>query len=284
MWSRAELKNRAKAALNQNYWKIVLVAIIAGFVAGGTSSGVNLDTSSFEESFTEGFEAGYNSVYESDEYLDDYEDDYYSDDLEDDFTVEDDESDAIGIGIAVLILMVILWVVILIIGVISIFLFFPLEVGSSRFFLKSLSQPAEVKEVAYAYDNGYKNVIKILFLRNLYTALWCLLFVIPGIVKAYEYQMIPYLLAENPNLSKEEAFRLSKQMMTGNKFEAFVLDLSFIGWDLLAAFTLGILGVFYVQPYKYLTYAALYDELNAIHGYPVRASLVTEETEWNIPS
>lgn len=298
MWNRAELKERAKVALKQNYWKLVLVAIIAGMIGGGTSSGFNMDTSAFEESFTEGFEEGfgaeesdltyqeyydleYSDQYEdlevSDGYLDSFGGDLYDSDYEVEFAPEEEDTDMAAAIVVVLAVMAILWVLVLIIGVVSIFLFFPLEVGSNRFFLKSLSQPAEVKEVAFAYDNGYKNVVKILFLRNLYTALWSLLLVIPGIIKAYEYQMIPYLLAENPNLSKEEVFRLSKQMMTGNKWNAFVLDWSFFGWDLLGGCTLGILSILYVNPYKYLTYAALYEELSAINGYPARAAAMTEE-------
>lgn len=284
MWNRAELKEKAKSALKQNYWKIVLVAILAGLVGGGTTSGLNLDTSSFEESFSEGFESGFDAGYESDEYYDEsYDEDYGFDDLEDDFTVDEDfmvedEDVDMGAGIVVaLAVMAILWVVIIIVTVVQIFVYYPLEIGTNRYFLKSLSQKAEVKEIAFAYDNGYKNVIKILFLRNLYTALWSLLFVIPGVVKGYEYQMIPYLLAENPNLSKDEAFRLSKQMMSGNKWDAFVLDWSFFGWDILSGFTLGILNILYVQPYKYLTYAALYEELSAINGYPARASLGNAE-------
>ena len=76
------------------------------------------------------------------------------------------------------------------------------------------------------------------------------------------------MLAENPNLTKEQAFAQSKQMMNGQKWEAFVLDLSFIGWDLLSAMTLGILSIFYVEPYRNLTFAALYEELSLVHGRP----------------
>lgn len=86
-------------------------------------------------------------------------------------------------------------------------------------------------------------------------------FIIPGIVKSYEYQMIPYLLADNPQMTKEEAFAESKRMMQGQKWNAFVLDLSFIGWDILSGMTMGILGIFYVQPYKDGTHAALYEAL-----------------------
>ncbi len=73
--------------------------------------------------------------------------------------------------------------------------------------------------------------------------------------------MIPYLLAENPDMTKEEAFAESKKLMTGNKWKAFVLDLSFIGWYILSLLTCGIVGVFYVAPYKFSTNAALYEKL-----------------------
>ena len=97
-----------------------------------------------------------------------------------------------------------------------------------------------------------------MFLMDLFTALWTLLFVIPGIIKSYEYKMIPYLLAEDPEMSYQDAFAKSKEMMHGQKWNAFVLDLSFIGWHILSAFTLGILGIFYVMPYYYQTSAELY--------------------------
>lgn len=100
-----------------------------------------------------------------------------------------------------------------------------------------------------------------MFLMNLYTALWSVLFIIPGIVKSYEYRMIPYLLAEKPEMDKTEAFKTSKSMMDGNKWNAFVLDLSFILWDILGIITLGLVEVFWVGPYKLLTGAALYDAL-----------------------
>ena len=76
--------------------------------------------------------------------------------------------------------------------------------------------------------------------------------------------MIPYLLADNPQMTKEQAFAESKRMMQGQKWKAFVLDLSFIGWFILTAITCGILGVFYVNPYKYMTDAELYVALKEI--------------------
>ena len=73
--------------------------------------------------------------------------------------------------------------------------------------------------------------------------------------------MVPYIIAENPAMDYKEAFQISKQMMDGNKWDAFVLDLSFIGWTLLGVCTFGILLVFYVEPYIYLTRAELYHAL-----------------------
>ncbi len=68
------------------------------------------------------------------------------------------------------------------------------------------------------------------FGRDLYTVLWTLCLIIPGIVKSYEYKMIPYILAENPRILRKRAFEISKNMMDGEKWNAFVIDLSFIGW------------------------------------------------------
>ena len=86
-----------------------------------------------------------------------------------------------------------------------------------------------------------------------------LLFIIPGIVKSYEYMMIPYLLAEHPEMTRQEAFAESKQMMDGNKWDAFVLDLSFIGWFILEKISFGLAGLFFVRPYYETVFAELYE-------------------------
>lgn len=91
--------------------------------------------------------------------------------------------------------------------------------------------------------------------------LWSLLLIVPGIIKAYEYRMVPYLLGENPGMSANEAFTLSSEMMSENKWNAFVLDLSFILWNMLSGITFGLAGVFYVFPYICQTNANLYIRL-----------------------
>ena len=80
-------------------------------------------------------------------------------------------------------------------------------------------------------------------------------------IKGYEYAMVPYLLLDHPEMSRQEIFAESKRLMMGNKWDAFVLDLSFIGWHLLGACTFGILTFLYVNPYRYYTEAELYHVL-----------------------
>lgn len=87
----------------------------------------------------------------------------------------------------------------------------------------------------------------------LFTFLWSLLFVIPGIVKAFEYAMTPYILAKYPEIPAKDALKLSMKIMDGRKSELFVLYLSFIGWLVLSSMTCGILGILYVTPYMSIT-------------------------------
>lgn len=95
----------------------------------------------------------------------------------------------------------------------------------------------------------------------LFTILWTLLFVIPGIVKSMAYFMTPYILADCPNVKAEDALKLSMRMTKGHKGKVFVMGLSFIGWALLSAVTFGIVGIVYAGPYMYTSFAGLYEEL-----------------------
>ena len=147
-----------------------------------------------------------------------------------------------------------------------IFLLRPLEVGCRNFFKNDIYYPSELNCLSAGFSGNYWNVVWIMFCRDIFTFLWTCLLIVPGIIKSYEYKMIPYILAENPNLSREEVFALSKRMMDGEKMDTFVLELSFIGWAILAAFTCGMVGIFYYQPYLALTEAALYQALKAKVG------------------
>ena len=98
------------------------------------------------------------------------------------------------------------------------------------------------------------------FLRNLYIFLWSLLLFVPGIVKTYSYAMTPYILADHPEMTANEAITASRQLMDGHKGELFWLRLSFLGWVLLNIFTLGI-GSLFLNPYMNAAEAAFYREL-----------------------
>ena len=95
-----------------------------------------------------------------------------------------------------------------------------------------------------------------------FTLLWSLLLVVPGIVAAFSYSMTPYILYENPDMRPREAIAASKELMKGNKWRLFCLSLSFFGWCLLAALTLGI-GSLFLRPYVETAGAAFYREIQA---------------------
>ena len=107
----------------------------------------------------------------------------------------------------------------------------------------------------------------------LFTILWSLLFLVPGIIAAYRYSMAPYLMAEYPDMGIREAVNRSKELMNGNKGRLFCLDFSFIGWWLLSALTLGILGL-WITPYMVTARAAFYLELTGKpYGLPNTAQV-----------
>ena len=142
-----------------------------------------------------------------------------------------------------------------------------LTVGGMRFFIENRTKKARMGTILHPFRSGhYGNVVLILFLRDLYTALWSLLLIIPGVIKSYEYLMVPYILAENPGMDRREAFLISRRMMDGEKWDTFVLDLSFLGWLLLSVCTCGILSIFFVNPYREATLTELYT-YNKIKAY-----------------
>ena len=134
-----------------------------------------------------------------------------------------------------------------------------LKMGGYRFFILNQTAQPGIGTLLDGFRSGhYVNIVLTMFLRDLFTALWSLLLVVPGIVKHYEYLMVPYIIAENPAMDYKEAFQISKQMMDGEKMEAFIMDLSFLGWYLLSAVTCGLLAIFYVNPYVQASFAEMY--------------------------
>lgn len=220
MWNRAELKMRGNMAFKKNYVSAVVVALLMGIF--GTVSG----------------ESSARRVSENS--------DIYSGNL-------------FNVGMITGLLAGIATVVILIVLVAKVFVGNLLKMGGYRFFILNQTAQPGIRTLLDGFRSGhYVNIVLTMFLRDLFTALWSLLLVVPGIVKHYEYLMVPYIIAENPAMDYKEAFQISKQMMDGEKMEAFIMDLSFLGWHLLSAVTCGLLAIFYVNPYVQASFAEMY--------------------------
>lgn len=271
MWTRKQVKTRGKKAFKRNYWKSVLIALILSFIIGG-SAGSNGASGTFGQltNSIPGHQVEVEDTSEGDDGVligeaDDTEDANEAEDAAASDTTEINiDSKDMPAGAIISIMAIVTIIVLAIVAfalALDAFIFNPLELGCQRYFFKNLDEDAKFSNVVFAFDHSYKNIAKTMFLRDLYIVLWSLLFVIPGIIKSYEYRMIPYILADNPEMPTEEVFAESKRLMSGNKWKAFVLDFSFIGWQLLSVLTCGILSIFYVDPYQYSTNAALYEAL-----------------------
>ena len=294
MWTRAELKARGKAAFRSNYWKAVFVAIILSMLTANSSNTGSSASNSYHSNseYSQGYtepdedmieEYGWDAM-EGDDW-DDADDDVFDDweeipdtDSGSNFTINVSSNifgtilnsirtsgltgaifGGLGIGITGILAIVLIAVYLLVLN--------PLVVGCRRFFYENLKEKAGVGEIGYAYKNGWANTAFVMFMKDLYIFLWTLLLIIPGIIKHYEYRLVPYILAEDPSTELRDALELSKRMMAGQKWDAFVLDLSFIGWDILSAVTFGLVGVFWVAPYRFSTEAALYETLHDDYFY-----------------
>lgn len=141
---------------------------------------------------------------------------------------------------------------------ITIFLASPVLVGEKSFFIRAPYGDRNFSNLFSSFTGDrYMPIVKTMFITNLTIGLWSLLFIIPGIVKAYQYRFVAYLISDDPSLSPQQAMSLSRRMTDGEKFRMFVLDLSFIGWGILAVIAFGI-GMFFLMPYVEATWAQLY--------------------------
>ncbi len=136
-----------------------------------------------------------------------------------------------------------------------------IQLGYCRFNLNLIDGTnPRFQDLFSRFDIFWKGV-GLQLLVTLYTILWSLLFIIPGIIAALSYSMAPYILAENPSMGIQEAIGRSKEMMDGNKWRLFCLNLSFIGWGILSMLTFGI-GLLWLNPYVSASYAAFYNEVS----------------------
>lgn len=254
--NRAQLKERGKAAFKANYWVCVLVALLLSIAVGGFGGSVSGSASSQ----LSGTETTYSDTNQDWEDLADLADLDIDDDpiavmnnaegmtREEKVTVVKEAAPTIVTASALGLL-------------ISVFLLGPLEVGCRNFFLKNLDEKQEFSVIKTGFTGNYARNAVAMFLVTLFECLWALLLIIPGLVMSYAYAMVPYLIAEDKDLGAMDAIKKSKALMKGHKWDLFVLDISFIGWIILEVITLGLVGLFYSNPYIFSTHAAFYDAL-----------------------
>lgn len=139
-----------------------------------------------------------------------------------------------------------------------------LAMGLLAWYQKAIHRERTGVEVLFdGFSGKYWDNVLMMFLKNLFTGLWTMLFIVPGVIKTYSYAMAEYIKMENPEIPANRAIELSRRMMDGHKWDLFVLDLSFLGWNILSGFTYGILMILYVGPYYYAARAFAYEEIKA---------------------
>ncbi len=277
MWNRKELKEKAKKVVHKNYWTAIVVCFLIALFTGefGTSTvGIwqsedSMDPNyvihreqdyELDEFFTEknlkrtfnetqvkvweAIDANLNSATKSQKYI---------------FKIWDAIT---SFSINKTILGIVLCMGAVLALAFTILIADPLIVGGKKYFLEARKGTnPKVGIIGEVFQKQYWfHIAGIMLLRNLYNALWYLT-IIGGIIKTYEYRMIPYILAENPTKSRKEVFQISKQMMKGNKWKTFLLDMSFFGWNFLSVMTFGLLSILYVNPYNAATITELYVNL-----------------------
>lgn len=244
MWTRAELKSRAKANLSRYYGPALFVSFIAGLFtsSGGSSAGTSAGTvdgvgsAASVGNLASEIKGSFDSII----------------------------SDPNFLGVIASII-----VVIAVIGLaLTIFVAPVLKVGKNRFYMESreTGESAGAGMLLWGLKHGYLNIIWTMFLKNLFVILGTCCCIVPGFYFSYCYYMVPYILAENPDMKAMDAMRLSKEMMEGQKWNTFILEVSFWGWWLLGSLACGIGGIF-IQPYFDATIAELYAELRQKFQY-----------------
>ena len=147
---------------------------------------------------------------------------------------------------------------------VSVCVYLPLTVGAYAAFRNLLHGKSDNfigDSFNIAFNQWGRNVGGMLLVA-VYTFLWTLCLIIPGIIKSFSYAMTPYILNERPELTADEAIELSMKMMEGHKMDLFIFYLSFIGWYLLAVLTCCI-GFLWLIPYVYTAQAAFYEDVKA---------------------
>ena len=258
MWDRKELKAKGKAAYNANKIACIVAALIL-MIAGGIGSGSTASPSVTVK----------NQLNNNEQVVESYNNSVSGDDA---VSVEVNGQDLDGIknNVPVAILSTAVMFLILIgvtVGLMVLALVLnPLHVGARKFFIQNASNPetkVDGMNVGFGFGKNYRDIVFSMLGTQMITLLWTLLLIVPGIYKAYCWRLVPFIIADDPEITGKEARAKSNAMMNGSKWASFVLDLSFIGWKLVGALTFGILNIVFTNPYEAATDTALYLELKS---------------------
>ena len=250
MWDRKQIKGIGKLAFKANYWRSVLAAFLISILSVGTatmsfnsSSGVDTDDAQTAQDITN--EEDLNQA------LNEITDAYNS----------MSEEDKVMAGAVVAALIGALILIALVGFLLRIFVFNPLTVGCYGFFRENAGGRNPDMDILKSGFGRYGHTFVTLFLRDLFLILWTCLFIVPGLVKAYSYRMVPFILRDNPDMSSTEVITASRNLMNGHKWQTFIFDLSYIGWYLLGILTLNLVNIFWTEPYRQNANGALYLKL-----------------------
>lgn len=236
VFSRADLKSFARQDLVNTYWFCLGTLLLASFIPGLIELPINLITNRLNEQFGTIIE---NLV----------------------------ENAVFSVSLQSIITEIAVYILVTFPAlVLGIFTTYPLKIGLARYCLNIANEEHfELSQLFSPYKE--KTFLKqglSLFTTELIISLWYFLFIIPGIIKSYQYFFVPIILAENPDMTGKQARELSKKITDGYKMELFVLDLSFIGWYMLGFLACGI-GVIFVTPYVFMTQIEAYNFLTHIY-------------------
>ena len=241
-WSRRLLKTNAKKTVRQNYWRSIAVCFLVALIGGTSLTTTQLLGQNQMEEVQRLSHVVYS--YISTQGL-----------LRGCFMMmlRALGSARIMASIGLLFITAVLWVLY------KIFVSNMIRVGADRFFMETRVYPkTNISKIGYLYKGrDIKGPAWIMLCMYVHRFLWWFT-IVGGIIKTFEYAMIPFIVAENPDISKNDAFELSKEMMRGNKWRLFVLHLSFLPWNLLGIVTMGLVNIFYLDAYRAAADAEFY--------------------------
>ncbi len=230
MYYASDFRRIAREALSNNWGLAIITGLVAGLLGGG-SGGSSSGSSGYQSSrgYSELASTEYGRVF-------------------------------LGFFVGFASLIFVYGVVVFIFGS-------AIQLGYIRFNRNLLDRRNAGFTDIFSKFNMFGRAFLLRLLMTIFTFLWTLLLIIPGIIAAYSYAMAPYILEENPGMTATEAIACSKEMMRGNKWRLFCLQISFIGWVILCLFTCGI-GFLWLSPYMYMAEVAFFYDVSGKFNAP----------------